>query len=90
MPAGEVGMDSSSQDLVGHLFAVATAILEDAAEISFAGQSRRYSIRRLVRHTALLKARARDINAIACTVEALVQLDKGDTRKTEKRRNSRL
>ena len=58
-------MDDDYRELANHLFATATAMLEDATEIAVTGQSRRLDPAHLSDHGRQLQAAARDIAAIA-------------------------
>ncbi len=58
-------MDDGNLDLVNHMFAIATALLEDAVEAAIAGQSSRLSHLELVALAGRLQIAAREIAAVA-------------------------
>ncbi|MEM7444780.1 MAG: hypothetical protein AAF414_15770 [Pseudomonadota bacterium] len=58
-------MDDDRRDLVNGLFAVATAMLEDATELAMAGQSRDRVLTQLASDGRLLASAAQDIAIIA-------------------------
>ena len=58
-------MDDDHRELVRHLFATATAMLEDATEVAVAGQSLRLDPAQLADHGRRLQAAARNIANIA-------------------------
>ena len=58
-------IDDDHRELVRRLFATATAMLEDATEVSGAGQSPRFSPAQLATCARRLAAAARDIAIIA-------------------------
>ena len=58
-------MDEGDRDFINRLFAAATEMLEDALEVTVAGQSSRLSATRLVAHGIHLRAAAREIASIA-------------------------
>lgn len=58
-------MDDDNRELANHLFATATAMLEDATEVAGAGQSPRLSASQLADHGRRLQAAARNIAVIA-------------------------
>ena len=58
-------MDDDHRELANHLFAAATALLEDAVELAAAGQSPRLTSARLADHGHRLEAAARDIAVLA-------------------------
>ena len=58
-------MDDDHREQANHLFATATAMLEDATELAVAGQSSRLNPAQLADQGRLLQAAARDIAIIA-------------------------
>lgn len=60
-----LGMDDDYRELTNHLFAVATAMLEDAIEVAAAGQSSRLGPSQLADHSRRLQTAAHDIAVIA-------------------------
>ncbi len=58
-------MDDDDRELVNHLFAVVTAMLEDAIQVAAAGQSSRLSPTQFADHGSRLREAARDIAVIA-------------------------
>ena len=58
-------MDDDQRELASHLFAVATAMIEDMAELAGAGQSPRLLSSQLADHARSLKTAARDVAVIA-------------------------
>ena len=68
------GMDDTHQDLVNHLFAVATAMLEDAIEIAAAGQGARLTPSHLAVHGRQLGAALRDVAVIADAITIVSSL----------------
>ena len=58
-------MDDDHRDLANHLFATATAMLEDAIDLAVAGQSRKLSSAELVRDGQLLTSALQDIAIVA-------------------------
>ena len=58
-------MEDDYRELTNHLFATATAMLEDAIEIAAAGQSPRLNPSQLADHGRRLQAAAHDIAIIA-------------------------
>ncbi len=68
-------MDDEYRELSRRLFATATAMLEDAIEIAFAGQSPRPPPSEVVAHARALQASARDIAVIAEAAMIVADLD---------------
>ncbi len=58
-------MGDDCRELANHLFATATAMLEDAYQLAAAGQSPRLSLSELVDHGHRLQVAVRDIATIA-------------------------
>ncbi len=58
-------MDDDYRELANHLFATATAMLEDVVEVAITGQSSRLNPSQLADHGRRLQAAARDIAIIA-------------------------
>jgi len=68
-------MDDDSRELANRLFAMATAMLEDAAEAAAAGQSARAAPAELVAQARQIQAAARDVAALAETVLIVTRTD---------------
>jgi len=66
--------DDYHRDLANQLFAVATAMLEDATEIAAAGQASRLAPSQLAVHGRQLQAAARDVAIIAEAVTIVANL----------------
>ena len=71
------GMDDEYRDLANHLFAAATAMLEDAIEVAAAGQSQRLNPSQLAGHGRCLQATAHDIGIIAEAATIVAKLGVG-------------
>ncbi len=71
-------MIEDQRELANHLFATATAMIEDMAEAAVAGQSPRLSSSQLADHGRSLKAAARDVAIIveAATIVARSSIDR--------------
>ena len=70
-------MSDDNKPLANHLFAVATAMLEDASGTAAAGQSAHLTMVQLEQHGSALRAIAQDIAtvAVAATIVARVASD---------------
>ena len=68
-------MDDDQRDLANHLFATATAMLEDAVEVAVAGQSAKLDATQLADHGRRLQAAARDIAGVADAAVIVSSLD---------------
>ena len=82
---GGPGMDDDYRELTNHLFAAATAMLEDAIEVAAAGQSSRLNPSQLADHGRRLQTAAHDIGIIdeAATIAANL----GDSRPLNQRKS---
>ena len=70
-------IDDDDRDLAKHLFAAATAMLEDATEVAIAGQSRRTTPSGLAENARLLRASALEIATLAEAAESIVKRSPG-------------
>ena len=78
-------MDDDYRELVRHLFATATAMLEDVIEAAVAGQSPRLESTQLSDHGRRLQATARDIAIIADAAVIVANLGVNRRRNRPKR-----
>ena len=71
-------MDDDQRELANHLFAAATAMIEDLVETAVAGQSPRLSSSQLADHGRSLQAATRDVAIIveAATIIAISSVDR--------------
>ncbi len=67
-------MSDDYRELARRLFATATAMLEDATEISISGQAHRLIPSKLADHGRRLQTAARDIAAVAEAAIVIAQL----------------
>ncbi len=81
-------LDTDTRELVNHLFAVATAILEDAIEAGLAGQSPNLTLRACESHARRLTALADDIAAQAVAALVIARQSRPPTSKRSARRRS--
>ncbi len=79
-------MDDDYRELASHLFATATAMLEDATEGAVEGQSPRLDPTQLADHGRRLQAAARDIAIIAEAAMIVSNLGVNRRRNRPKRR----
>jgi hypothetical protein len=77
--------DDDRRELANRLFAIATAMLEDATEIAAAGQSARLGARRLAAHGRRLEAAAREVAVLAEAATIVANLS-ADRRPTPRKR----
>ena len=71
-------MDDDDRELVRHLFAAATALIETAHEAAIAGQSEALTARAYAEAARQLEAAARDIAALAEAAAVIAGLSDGD------------
>lgn len=79
-------MDAEDRQLLTHLFAKATALLEDAIEPAVAGQSSRNTAKTFGRNAANLHETARNLAAIADSAEAILRMSETPPSKRKKAR----
>ena len=79
-------MDEDYRELASRLFAAATAMLEDAAEVAVAGQSPRLDPAGLADAGRRLQAAAREVAVIAEAAEIVAKLGVNQGRDHRKRR----
>ena len=81
-------LDAETWELVNHLFAVATAILEDAIEAGLAGQSPHLTLRACESSARRLTALADDIATLAAAALVIAHQGRPPTLKRTARRRS--
>lgn len=67
-------MDDDHRDLANQLFATATAMLEDAAEIAASGQSPQMTASQLLDNSSRLRAATREIAVIVEAAAIIAKL----------------
>jgi len=80
-------MDDDHRELANHLFAAATAMIEDMAEAAGAGQSPRLSPSQLADYGQRLQAAARDVAIIAEAATIIANSSFDRSRELRKHRN---
>ena len=79
-------MEDDRRELANQLFAMATAMLEDAVELAVAGQSPRLSPEQLEDHGRQLQVAAQDITIVADAAMITAKLSDNPPREKQGRR----